>query len=173
MPKNLTRGGFDFRHGKHHRQLFLSASAPLHRASEHLEQSAFFSWCRLWPEAHPVRYFRAVPNGGWRHETVAAALKAEGVRPGVHDVYLPVARRGAHSLVLEFKVGDRDLSEPQEIERRFLLAEGNSAHTVWTWTEAARLAVWYLALPEPHRLPVGEPVLRRTHNTYCGCDLKI
>jgi hypothetical protein len=129
----------------------------------------------MWPRDLVLRRFRAVPNGGWRHSSVGAALKREGVLPGVHDVYLPVARRGFHSLVIEFKVGDNDLTTEQLVERKFLLREGNCAHTVWTWTEAARLAVWYLELPEPHRLPPKnlDLILPNGHNERCGCEVKI
>ena len=45
----------------------------------------------------------AIPNGGHRHKAVAAKLKAEGVRPGVPDLCLPVARGLHHGLYIELK----------------------------------------------------------------------
>ncbi len=48
----------------------------------------------------------AIPNGGERHAAVAAKLKAEGVKPGVSDIMLPVPRSGykgkATALQLDF-----------------------------------------------------------------------
>ena len=45
----------------------------------------------------------AVPNGGLRHPKVAAQLKAEGVKPGVPDLVLAMARDGYHGLYVELK----------------------------------------------------------------------
>ena len=86
-------------------------------------------------------------------------MRAEEVLEGVLDVHLPVARRDFHSLVLEFKVNRNNLTEAQKIEREFLLAENNAAHTIWAWWEAARIAVWYLELEPPHPAIIVE--LRR------------
>lgn len=54
--------------------------------SEHDEQVAFVRWFRL--KYKGVRIF-AIPNGGWRHITVATKLKAEGVCSGVPDLFIP------------------------------------------------------------------------------------
>lgn len=54
--------------------------------SEHLEQVGLVSWFR---RSYPdVRIF-AVPNGGARSASTGAALKAEGVVPGVPDLFVP------------------------------------------------------------------------------------
>lgn len=54
--------------------------------SEHLEQCRLVSWFRK--NHSPVRIF-AIPNGGHRSKTQGAALKAEGVSPGIPDLYIP------------------------------------------------------------------------------------
>lgn len=55
--------------------------------SEHLEQVRFVSWFR---RNYPgVRIF-AVPNGGARSGVQGAKLKAEGVVPGVPDLFVPI-----------------------------------------------------------------------------------
>ena len=60
----------------------MTVAAP----SEHLEQVRFVSWFRkTWPD---VRIF-AIPNGGGRSMAQGSALKAEGVTPGVPDLYVP------------------------------------------------------------------------------------
>ena len=54
--------------------------------SEHLEQVRLVSWFRRqWPS---VRIF-AIPNGGGRSMAQGAALKTEGVSPGVPDLFVP------------------------------------------------------------------------------------
>lgn len=45
----------------------------------------------------------AIPNGGLRDKITASNLKREGVKPGVPDVLLPVARGGWHGLFIEMK----------------------------------------------------------------------
>ena len=44
-----------------------------------------------------------VPNGGHRHKLVAIKLKGQGVKAGVPDLVLPMARGGYFGLYLEFK----------------------------------------------------------------------
>ena len=54
--------------------------------SEHAEQVTFVSeFKKLYPD---VRIF-AIPNGGIRNIVVAQKLKAEGVRSGVPDLFVP------------------------------------------------------------------------------------
>lgn len=54
--------------------------------TEHEEQREFVRWFR---QAHNgVRIF-AIPNGGARNITTAGRLKAEGVSPGVPDLFIP------------------------------------------------------------------------------------
>lgn len=72
--------------------------------TEHAEQVALMQLVSLhlgrWPE---LRLLYAIPNGGHRHIAVAKKLAAEGVRPGVPDLCLPVARGGYHGLYVELK----------------------------------------------------------------------
>ena len=44
-----------------------------------------------------------VPNGGHRVKAVASKLKAQGVKAGVPDLVLPMARGGYFGLYIEFK----------------------------------------------------------------------
>lgn len=55
-------------------------------------------WCEL--KGVPVFH---IPNGGYRHPAEAARLKAQGVKAGVPDLCVPVARGGYHSLYIEMK----------------------------------------------------------------------
>lgn len=54
------------------------------RHIEHAEQIAL---CR-WMDMQRIRYF-AIPNGGARDVVTGARLKAEGVKPGVPDLFIP------------------------------------------------------------------------------------
>ena len=57
--------------------------------TEHEEQRKLVRWFRqTWPE---VRIF-AIPNGEARSRAAAGRLKAEGVSPGVPDLFIPAWR---------------------------------------------------------------------------------
>ena len=61
-------------------------AAILTAPSEHLEQVRLVSWFRRqYPD---VRIF-AIANGGARSGVQGASLKAEGVSPGVPDLFVP------------------------------------------------------------------------------------
>ena len=80
--------------------------------SEHDEQVAVVEWC----DANGVPVFH-VPNGGLRSKATAAKLKAEGVRPGVPDLCVPLARCGYHGLWVEMKdAGGKGRISPEQAE---------------------------------------------------------
>ena len=69
--------------------------------------------------------FFAVPNGGYRHIATATRMKKEGVKSGVADLILLVARNGYHSLCIEMKF---DKGVQTESQKKFQVAaesEGN------------------------------------------------
>ena len=53
--------------------------------TEHIEQVTFI---REFENKYKARIF-AIPNGGFRHKTTAQKLKAEGVKKGVPDLFIP------------------------------------------------------------------------------------
>lgn len=66
------------------------------------EQAALLREVELrYPEAFKLIYH--VPNGGHRHKLVAIKLKGQGVKAGVPDLVLPMARGGYFGLYIEFK----------------------------------------------------------------------
>ena len=66
------------------------------------EQAALMVELQLrYPAAHKLIYH--VPNGGHRVKAVAAKLKGQGVKAGVPDLVLPMARGGYFGLYIEFK----------------------------------------------------------------------
>lgn len=83
--------------------------------TEHDLQCAVIEWCRVMRHTYPeLDLLFAIPNGGHRHKATAAKLKAEGVKPGVPDLFLPLpGRRRSHGLFLELKTPKGKISFPQ------------------------------------------------------------
>lgn len=81
---------------------------------EHLAQVAVVTWAALAKQEFPeLGLLFAIPNGGHRNVIVARKLKAEGVRAGVPDLMLPVARGKWHGLFIEMKAGKNQPSAEQ------------------------------------------------------------
>lgn len=113
--------------------------------SEHDEQRALFEWAAL-SEAHApeLALLYAIPNGGARHPAVAAKLKAEGVRAGVPDLFLPIARHNFHGLYIEMKHGRNKQTPPQKEWDKRLTREGYIVAVNRSWYDAAHTLMWYL-----------------------------
>lgn len=125
----------------------MTARLPI--PSEHIEQMRLFTWAHYAQRIYPcLRTLYAIPNGGARHAAVAAKLKAEGVKPGVPDICLPVARGSYHGLYIELK---RQRGTRPSPEQAFWLA--GLAHAgyraIWCrgWEAARDEILAYLALP--------------------------
>jgi hypothetical protein len=68
-----------------------------------------------------------VPNGGHRHKAVAVKLKGQGVKAGVPDLVLPMARGGHFGLYIEFKAMppfDAAVSASQDAYIQALIGQG-------------------------------------------------
>lgn len=70
--------------------------------SEHAHQVTLVNWFDKTYLDYSGQLF-AIPNGGLRAKAVAVKLAKEGVRRGVPDLMLPVARGGYHGLFIELK----------------------------------------------------------------------
>lgn len=95
-----------------------------------------------------LRLMYAIPNGGLRNATVAAKLKAEGVKAGVPDIFLPAARGGYHGLYIELKrtKGGR-LSVEQVQWITDLLGQGYAVYKCEGWVKAKEIIESYLKIP--------------------------
>lgn len=109
--------------------------------SEHLIQSAYFSWAKLHPEA---RRAYAIPNAAKRSMRLAAMMKAEGLRKGVLDVHLPIPRGGCAGLWIEFKAEKNDLTPEQRAEAEQLAKDGYAVYACWGAIVAIELTQQYL-----------------------------
>jgi hypothetical protein len=152
--------------------------------SEHGEQRALFAWVLVaeqygfnvaWDWAagmgleaakssrtneqpvHELKWFHAIPNGGLRDKRTAAMLKAEGVKRGIPDTFLPVPLWGAvtpaHThlrcmlyagLYIEMKRSKSEgrakgrTSSEQEDAVAWLRHSGYAVAVCFTWDQAAR-----------------------------------
>lgn len=155
--------------------------------TEHAIQRAFFAWLALaanfgfapakdicegrlcakdargaTPNYPELQLFHAIPNGGARDKITAGKLKAEGVKSGVLDTFLPVSKpytvaelgkpRHTYSyagLYIEFKKADRKntrdggLSPEQQAFGDGVAAQGYCWRVAYSWREAANVVMLY------------------------------
>ena len=110
------------------------------------EQRALFEWAGYMVRQYPeLRYMYHVPNGGRRNAREAALLRAEGVKKGVPDIVLPVARGEHHGLYIELKrQKSGSLSREQKAYLDFLHRQGYRAVMCRGWRQAANVIQAYL-----------------------------
>jgi len=95
---------------------------------ELFEQIKLFQWAAAHAHLLPeLSLLYAIPNGGHRHISVAKELKASGVKAGVPDICLPVARAGYNALYLELKAKTGKPSPEQKKWLGDLTLSGNRA----------------------------------------------
>lgn len=116
---------------------------------EHVEQARVVQWARLMAARWPaLELLHAIPNGARTSWTQAKRLKAEGLRSGVPDLHLPVARGGYVGLWIELKRIRGGSVSPEQ--RWWIEALQRAGHRVIVARGAdpaiAELAA-YLALP--------------------------
>lgn len=148
--------------------------------SEHSQQAALFVWAncaKMWGFSAAAReesyasaipassrhlwavpeleWLHAIPNGGERSASVAASMKAEGVKRGVPDIFWPLTSRllatnvidqpfGIYpGLYIEMKVGNNKLSEYQNSFFDHAVRQGYEVVCCYSWTEAASAIINY------------------------------
>lgn len=86
--------------------------------TEHQIQACVMEWAEGQLIQHPeLKMLYAIPNGGARNAVTGALLKAEGVKRGVPDLCLPVARGKYHGLYIEMK---RATGKPTQAQIQWL-----------------------------------------------------
>lgn len=125
--------------------------------SEHDEQSLLIQWARLHARNIPaLDFLHAIPNGaklpwrknarGQRYSPEAAKLKAEGLTPGIPDLFLPYPAHGYHGFYIELKAPGK-LSQVREGQAQFMeYAEsvGYLCQVHDSFESAKDALIWYL-----------------------------
>lgn len=116
--------------------------------TEHEEQAALMDWIYLTSRKYPeLNLFYHVPNEGKRSPAAAMKLLAEGLKKGVPDNFLPVARGGYHGLYIELKrTKGGKLSPEQRQWLDDLNAQGYLAVECKGWEAAAKVIENYIRM---------------------------
>lgn len=114
------------------------------REQEHNLQVGCVRWFRLQYPKLALLLF-AIPNGGWRNPTVAGKLKAEGVAPGVPDLFFAYPHGDYHGLWIEMKNGKAGrVSDSQEQMHAHLRAQMYRVEVVRTAEQFVQVMQEYL-----------------------------
>lgn len=109
------------------------------------EQEALFKWTEIQKNKYPeLELMYHIPNGGKRDIRTAMAMKRQGVKPGVPDIFLPVARYEFHGLYIELKAGKGKPSEKQKEWINKLTEQNYLVVICYGWEEAAKVILEYL-----------------------------
>lgn len=116
------------------------------RDLEHEEQVKLFGWAEqnLDKWDHVLAYMFAIPNGGKRSKATAGKLKAEGVKRGVPDIFLPAARYPYFGLFIEMKTRTGRTSPEQQEYIARLREQGYHVVVAYSAAEAIGWIEFYL-----------------------------
>ena len=118
-------------------------------------QEAIFEWRAYQVGKYPeLALLHHVPNGGKRDKTTATTLKRQGVRAGVPDLVLPVARCGYHGLYIELKAPGGALEQAQIDFLQAVEQEDYLALVCVGWRAAAQVLTAYMEQQEPQTEPL-------------------
>lgn len=124
------------------------------RELEHQEQAALFEWAATQNKYPELELMFAVPNGSNKSFTARGKFKAEGLKPGVPDIFLPVAKGVYHGLFIEMKpkpnkvlkIAKRQPEEPQKRYIKALNGQGYLALVCYGWEVAVDEIERYMGL---------------------------
>lgn len=136
------------------------ATSPRKREIEGDEQALLIKEFRLrYPDVGSLLIH--IPNGGSRKNAFEGwRMKEQGVRAGVSDLLLPVARGGYFGLWIEFKASppnDAEVSAKQQEWIDEMRAQGYFARACLGIAAAMEVIAWYLALPATPGCQVAAP----------------
>lgn len=122
--------------------------------SEAQEQTAVIKWSQGLYKKQPdirekypeLKLLFHIPNGGYRNAIEGKHLKAQGVKPGVPDLCLPVARGHYHGLYIEMKTKTGRERSEQAWWRTELMKQGYCSEVCRGYEHAINVLNWYLGL---------------------------
>jgi hypothetical protein len=136
--------------------------AQIAKDSESSHQIALFAMCALNMKKYPeLKWLHAIPNGGLRDKITAGKLKAEGLKSGILDVFLPVKRIATNGearivfsgLYVEMKkpsvkavkaTSKGGASDEQLEFAAFAISQGFMCKFCYSWEEAWKEIEFYL-----------------------------
>ena len=119
--------------------------------TEAQHQAAVIAWSEQtsvrakWPL---LKLLHHIPNGGNRDVVEGAHLKHQGVKRGIPDLCLPVARGTYHGLYIEMKTETGETRPEQYWWIQTLNDHGYFAEVCHGWKSAVRVLEWYMGLGE-------------------------
>lgn len=114
--------------------------------SENEIQAAFFAWCERQSGKHPeLRLAFSIPNGTYKGHASSYLHKATGLKAGVPDVFLPVARCEKHGFFIEFKSEKGRVRDEQKQWMADLEAQGYVCRVYRDFEVAGQAVLDYLA----------------------------
>lgn len=119
-------------------------TVPVPTESE--EQIMLFNWVIYKSGKYPVlNLLFHIPNGGKRGKAEAGRFRAEGVKAGVPDLFLPAPIGKYHGLFIELKRRkESKTSEEQKNWIRDLSKQGYCAKICFGWEHASEEITKYL-----------------------------
>ena len=100
-------------------------------------------WFRL---KYPEHVMYAIPNGGKRSVITAAIMKAEGVLPGVADLFLMQPNKDYHGLYIEVKTEKGKQSPYQKEFERKAKQKGYDYQVCRNFDEFQEIITKYLSI---------------------------
>jgi hypothetical protein len=119
------------------------------KGNESSHQSALFCWATQ-SGIDELKWMFHIPNGGSRNIVEAGKLVAGGVKSGVPDIFLPVARFSFKGLWIELKKpgsGDKKAGVVEDNQRKwldYLCSQGYATRVCYGWVEARDAILEYL-----------------------------
>lgn len=116
--------------------------------TEYQHQKTVFEWTRFvrgqYPELKFLFHIKNEITGGTARQ--AAIDKVQGVKKGVPDLFLPVARGNYHGLFIEMKTEKGKPTNEQKWWIEELNKQNYFAEVCHGWESAVRVLEWYLKL---------------------------
>lgn len=118
------------------------------KRGEDTEQENVISWANWHLREYPeLKWLHHIPNGGKRNKAEAARFKAQGVKAGVSDLFLPAAHGGYFGLYIEMKYGKNKPTDQQKEFIADMQQAGYDARVAYSAQEAIEILQEYLMLP--------------------------
>ena len=128
--------------------------------SEGTEQENVISWCfhheRLYPG---LKWIHHCPNGGKRQRAEATRLKAQGVKAGVPDLHLPIAKGKYIGLYIEMKYDKGTIQKSQKEWVAGMVAAGHYACFCYGYDNAVKVIEEYVNLGPEQEMQMENGVI--------------